>query len=87
MNVKESKMTLGESLCSWRGIIILILDGPKKEIRPDISFFFFFLLLKKALFACMLSYTMWDVHFELKNMFSIRYVLVYDNDITLSLLF
>jgi len=37
--MKESKITLGESLCSWRRIIILILDGPKKEIRPDISFF------------------------------------------------
>lgn len=36
--MKESKMTLGKSLCSWRGIIILMLDGPKKEMGPDISF-------------------------------------------------
>lgn len=42
MNVKESKMTLGESLFSWRGIIILILEGPKKEIRPYISIFILF---------------------------------------------
>jgi len=52
--MKESKTTLGKSLSSWRRIIILILDGPKKEMRPDISFFFFSPLESSFLHVCCL---------------------------------